>query len=244
MIPCLALDSFPLAQADRTYVEIFDELKRKNVKLHIEVERYFLPSESFLESFSGLSGKESFVTLSPHTDNEDLRRRNGLYRYSNEELEVCLEAMEARGVHSLLCFTCGLPHETKNDLERMAAYQQRLRKKYKHMRFKTCMIEIEPGCAMSRHPEDFEIGLDRITFAGYYRYHSLPRQNHWQEMGYSRSACPTHTEVSTFFCTHFCERFKAGWASPMICSVLEVMWKAGAFLAIDKVLGLKKEVSV
>lgn len=194
-----------------------------------------MPGPEFLDSFAGLAGKESFVTLSPHTNNEELRRKNGLYRYSNGELEACLGAMESRGVNSLLCFTCGLPGETKRDLEEMAAYQQGLRKAYKRMRFKTCMIEIEPGCAMSRQPEKFGLELDRKSFADYYRYHSLPRQNHWQEMGYSRSACPTHSEVSEFFCTHFCERFKAGWASPLICDTLEVMWKAGAFQALDRI---------
>ena len=241
---CLALDSFPYALADAAYTEIFEELKRRDVGLQIEVERYFLPGAQFLQSFASLSGKESFVTLSPHSQNEDLRRRNGLYRYSNDDLEICLGAMEARGVNSLLCFTCGLPGETRQDLEQMAAYQARLRGKYKHMRFKTCMIEIEPGCAMSRDPQNFQIGLERTTFADYYNYHSLPRQNHWQEMGYERKGCPSHSDVSGFFCTHFCERFKAGWASPFICNALEVMWKAGVFQLVDKVLGTKEEVAV
>jgi len=238
---CLALDSFPLAQADKTYVEVFEELKRRDVGLHIEVERYFLPTPDFLDSFAGLAGKESFVTLSPHSHNEELRRRNGLYRYSNEELEKCLQLMERRGVNSLLCFTCGLPFETKQDLVEMATYQRQLRKKYRHMRFKTCMIEIEPGCAMSRNPERFGVVPDRSTFAGYYQYHSRPQQNHWQEMGYARGACPSHAEVSDFFCSHFCERFHAGWASPVICRAVEVMWKAGAFQALDKVLRFKEE---
>jgi len=147
-------------------------------------------------------------------------------------------------VNSLVCFTCGLPGETKQDLENMAKYQRRLRKQYQHMRFKTCMIEIEPGCAMSRHPEEFNIKLDRKSFADYYRYHSLPKQNHWQEMGYSRSACPTHSEVSKFFCTHFCERFKAGWASPLICNTVEVAWKAGVFQAMEKLVRLNGETAV
>ncbi|HTP68109.1 MAG TPA: cobalamin-dependent protein [Dongiaceae bacterium] len=238
---CVALDSFPYAKADVTYAEIFEELKRRNVGLDIEVERYFLPNAQFLEGFAGLKGKESFVTLSPHSHNEELRRRNSLYRYSNAELEVCLDAMEARGVNSLLCFTCGLPGETRQDLEQMAAYQVGLRRRYQRVRFKTCMIEIEPGCAMSRDPDRFGIAPERRTFAEYYSYHRLPRQNHWQEMGYSRSGCPSHSEVSSFFCTHFCERFKSGWASPIVCKALEVAWKVGTFQAVDKILGWRDQ---
>jgi len=236
---CLALDSFPLAQADDYYIPIFEELKRRNIALDIEVERYFLPSVPFLESFRGLKGKRSFITLSPHTNNEELRKKNGLFRYSNEGLERSLDQMEAEGVNSLLCFTCGLPFETREDLKAMAEYQHGLRKKYEHMRFKTCMIEIEPGSPMSRKPASYGLELERKTFADYYRYHSKPEQNHWLEMGYERNACPDHEEVSQFFCRHFCERFKAGWASPIICHALGAMWKMKAFQALDKTLAFK-----
>jgi len=236
---CLALDSFPLAQADDCYVSIFEELKRLKVTLDIEVERYFLPSPRFLNSFRGLEGRGSFITLSPHTQNEKLRKKNGLYRYSNDAIESCLDWMEVQGVNSLLCFTCGLPFETREDLEGMARYQRRLRKKYKRMRFKTCMIEIEPGSGMSRNPEFYEIEPKRICFADYYRYHSQPAQNHWLEMGYSRRGCPGHAEVSHFFCHHFCERFKAGWASPLLCGSSAILRKMGVFQALDKILPLK-----
>ena len=238
---CLALDSFPLTQADDYYIAIFDELKRLNIKLDIEVERYFVPSARFIESFRKLPGKGSFITLSPHTQNADLRRKNGLYRYSNLAIENCLDLMETKNVNSLLCFTCGLPLEKRADLEEMVSYQRGLRKKYSHMRFKTCMIEIEPGSGTSRKPGLYGLKLERSSFADYYRYHSQPAQNHWLEMGYSRNTCPYHGEVSEFFCRHFCERFKAGRLSPMICNTLAAMWRVGAFETLDRVLALKEK---
>jgi len=234
---CLALDSFPLIEADDYYVAIFEELKRLSVTLDIEVERYFLPSARFIESFRGLAGKGSFITLSPHTQNERLREKNGLYRYSNQAIENCLDLMEAQDVNSLLCFTCGLPFETREHLQEMARYQRRLRRKYKRLRFKTSMIEIEPGSGMSRNPALYGLALERTSFADYYRYHSQPAQNHWLEMGYIRQACPDHREVTKFFCRHFCERFRAGRASPMICNVLAALWKVGAFQLFDKIIG-------
>lgn len=237
---CLALDSFPLPQADDYYTAIFEKLRQLNVTLDIEVERYFLPSLRFLESFRALLGKDSFITLSPHTENEKLRTRNGLYRYSNEAIEECLDRMEEGGINSLVCFTCGLPFETRDDLEGLARYQQRLRKKYKRMRLKTSMIEIEPGSKMSRNPQAYGIKPDRTTFADYYRYHSQPGRNHWLEMGYTRAACPSHHEVTHFFCRHFCERFHAGRASPLICNSLALLWKTGAFRALDKILAVRE----
>jgi hypothetical protein len=58
-------------------------------------------------------------------------------------------------------------------------------------------------------------------------------------MGYSRQGCPAKDEVTRFFCRNFCERFKLGWASPVMCDVLSFMWKIRAFQALDKVLPLK-----
>jgi radical SAM superfamily enzyme YgiQ (UPF0313 family) len=236
----LPLDSFPLEDADDHYTAIFEELKRLNISLDIEVERYFLPTPRFIESFRGLAGKGSFITLSPHSQNEELRRKNGLYRYSNQEMETCLDLMEAQGVNFQVCFTCGLPFETREDLEGTARYQRLLKKKYKHVAFAHSMIEIEPGSGMSRNPAAYGLKLERTSFADYYRYHSQPARNYILEMGYTRLACPDHREVSEFFCHHFCERFKAGWFSPIICNFRAALWKVGALQALDKILPLKE----
>jgi len=128
--------------------------------------------------------------------------------------------MEEKHIHSLVCFSCGLPFETREDFEGMAAYQPKLRKKYKQLRFQTCIIEIEPGSPMSRKADFFGLDLNRTTFLDYYGSHSQPGRNSWLGMGYSPGGCPDHAEVSDFFCQHFCERFKAGWASPIICNAL------------------------
>jgi radical SAM superfamily enzyme YgiQ (UPF0313 family) len=141
----LPLDSVPLEEADDLYTGIFEELKRLDISLDLEVERYHLPTPRFLESFRGLKGKGAFVTLSPHSQNEELRRKNGLYRYSNQELEACLDLADPLGVKTQVCFTCGLPFETGEDLEGMASYQRHLRSKYKSISFAHSLIEIEPG---------------------------------------------------------------------------------------------------
>jgi radical SAM superfamily enzyme YgiQ (UPF0313 family) len=237
----LSHDPWPPALADQYFIAIFEELKRLHITIDIEVERYFLPSPRFLKSFRGLAGKGSSISLSPHTHNEELRKRNHFCRYSNQALEDCLDLMEAEGVNSVVFFACGFPFETREDLEGMARYQRRLRKKYKRISVKTSMIEIEPGSEMSRNPSVYGIELERASFADYYRYHSRPAQNHWLEMGYARRDCPDHAAVSEFFCSHFCSRFKAGRASPFICNSLAVLWKVGAFRALDKILALKEK---
>jgi radical SAM superfamily enzyme YgiQ (UPF0313 family) len=235
---CLPLDSFPLQRADETYSAIFDKVTHLQLPINLEVERYFLPTARFIRSFSHLPGKDSFITLSPHNPNEHLRSRNGLYRYSNAALENCLATLENHGVNTLLCFTCGLPFETEDDLEKMAAYQRRLRKTFKKVRFKNSMIEIEPASRMSRMPEHYGLHLERSAFSDYYRYHSQPGNDHWYALGYQRNGCPGNAQLRRFFCTHFCERFGANRASPFICIAVAALREAGAFRVLDKGLAL------
>ncbi len=238
---CFTSDAVPPHLADDYYIGIFDELTRLKLPIHVEVERNVLPSLRFIESFSRLPGKHSFITLSPHTQNENLRAANGLQRYTNQALEDCLDQMAVHGVKSRVCFTCGLPFETRDDLERMVHYQKRLKKRYRKVHIKTCLIEIEPGSRMSRAPLNYGLELERVSFADYYHYHSQPANNHWRAMGYRRQGCPQHAEVSDFFCTHFCEKIGAGRASPILCDAIDGLRKAGAFRLADKVLTLSKK---
>ena len=236
---CFTSDCVPPHLADEFYARIFDEITQLQLPIQIEVERDFLPSPSFLDSFQRLPGKKSFVTLSPHTHNEKLRAANGLHRYSNRDLEQCLDQMEERGINSRICFTCGLPFETREDLESLALFQKDIRHRYKKAQLKTCVIEIEPGSRMSSNPSSYQLRLDRTSFLDYYHYHSDPGRNHWLEMGYTRQGCPDNIEVKSFFCTHFCEKIGAGRFSPFLCGSLAALRKAGAFRLVDGVLALR-----
>ena len=168
-----------------------------------------------------------------------IRRKNGLYQYSNKDLEECLGYMDEEGVNCGLYFTCGLPFEREDHLKEMALYQKKLRKKFKHVKCKTSMIEIEPGSEMSRNPSAYGVTSHRETFLDYYKYHSQPFRNHFLEMGYDRTGCPGQDKMTRLFCRHFCSHFRTGQIPPLLCKVLcsasSVLWKMGIFRAVDKI---------
>jgi radical SAM superfamily enzyme YgiQ (UPF0313 family) len=236
---CLALDPLPREKAEEFYIALFEGMQRLGISLSCEVERYSLPSREFLRRFRELLPGDSFVTLSPNSHSEEIRRKNGLYRYSNQELEDCLRVMDEEGVSCALFFTCGLPFENRDALKGMAQYQQELRKRFKRVQCKTSMIEIEPGSPMSRESGAYGVEPQRTTFEDYRRYHSQPFQNHFLEMGYERSGCPGQAETSHFFCSNFCSHFRTGGVHPLLartaCHAMSAMWKIGAFRLIDKI---------
>jgi radical SAM superfamily enzyme YgiQ (UPF0313 family) len=244
-VTCLTLDPLPAPKAEEYFLAIFEGIRRLHISLGIEVERFCLPTREFIHSFRDLPRKDSFITLSPNSHSEEIRRKNGVYRYSNEELERCLNVMEEEGVNCALFFACGLPFESAEDLEAMARYQKQLRRKFKRVQCKTSIIEIEPGSPMSRDPQAYGVRLHRSSFADYYRYHSLPSQNHFLEMGYDRIGCPGPDETANSLCRHFCSHFRTGRVPPFLtrtlCSMASAMWRVGAFQLFDKIVGSRLE---
>ncbi len=237
---CLASDCIPPAQADAFYLPIFQAIQKEQLPIAVEVERNFLPTEDFLETFSRLPLKSSFITLSPHTHNDTLRRANHLHRYEITEMEACLERMAKLQIQVRVCFTSGLPFETDKDMQEMAAYQKHLRRRFPLADIRTAMIEIEPGSPMSRNPEHYGLRVDRSTFLDYYRYHSNPHQDHWMALGFDRDGCPSQADTSRFFCKNFCRRFGTGALSPILCTAFGTLRMAGAFPILNSVLGLQK----
>ena len=228
-------DMHPPNQADTFYGEIFDRLRTPPLSIAMEVERYNLPSEEFIRRFKEtFSHHDSFISLSPSHASADIRRKNNVYRYSNEDLERCLAMLDAYQVKSLVSFALGLPFESREDIALMIRYQRSLRKRFKYIQMRTCLIEVEPCSELSRNPATFHIELNRRTFMDYYRYHSDPNRNHKLERGYSGQELPDLDFIRSSLCKNFCLVFKAGFLSPILCKAAGFAWKCGLIGAIDK----------
>ena len=241
----IPFDAMPPAQADEFYVPLFKGVAERNIALGMEVERYSLPTAEFLHAFRGMpKSDESFVTLTAHCHNEDLRRRNRLFRFSNEELEACLELMGEHGVKCMLFFTSGLPFETPDDMLATARYQQELLKRFQLLHCKNSMIEIEPCSGIARESAHFQVIPHRMTFVDYYWYHSQPANNHFMELGYDRVGSPNQAEAAKFFCKHFCAHFRTGRippaASRSLCTALSLSRRTGALRVLDHIVSAWK----
>ncbi|HEX7895739.1 MAG TPA: cobalamin-dependent protein [Terriglobales bacterium] len=245
----IPFDAMPPAHADEFYVPLFKGVAERNIALGMEVERYSLPSAEFLQAFRGMpKSDESFVTLTAHCQNEELRRRNRLFRFSNNELEACLELMGEHGVKCMLFFTSGLPFETAADMIATARYQQDLQKRFQLLHCKNSMIEIEPCSGIARESEHFQVIPHRATFADYYRYHSQPAKNHFLELGYDRIGSPNQQQAEQFFCKHFCAHFRTGRIPPALnkslCTALSLSRQTGALRVLDHIVSAWKGSAV
>ncbi|HEX4546020.1 MAG TPA: cobalamin-dependent protein [Candidatus Acidoferrum sp.] len=233
----LSYDPLPCTRAEQFYLSLFEEVKKRGIRLSFEIERWQLPTRKFIQEFRDKLPSGSMISVTLNSHNEEIRKKNGLFFFSNKALEECLAVMDEEGVDCLLFFAIGLPYETAKDLAESAEYQEKLRKRFKRVQFRTFMIEIEPGSPLSNNPEAFGVKLHRSTFVDYYNYHSLPTQNHFRESGYDRKDCPKQEEVAEAFCQKFCGRSKvSGILAPLVCEAMGLLWKSGLVKLVDKFL--------
>jgi radical SAM superfamily enzyme YgiQ (UPF0313 family) len=233
----LSYDPLPCTRAERFYFALFEEVKERGIRLSFEIERWQLPTRKFIQAVREKLPHGSMISLTLNSSSERVRKKNGLFFFSNQALEENLAMMDEEGVDCLLFFAIGLPFETAEDLEATAKYQKYLKSRFKRVKLMTFVIEIEPGGRLSNNPEAFEVKLHRSTFADYYDYHAMPGQNHFQETGYDRKDCPGPYQVAEIFCKQFCPRTKVrGVLAPVICNAVSLVWKTGALHLVDKIL--------
>jgi hypothetical protein len=211
-------------------------MRSAGVSINIELERWSIPGSRFLETFKEALPPASVIVLTLHSHNEELRKKNGLYRFGNAQLLDCLEEINSRGLPCVLFFTCGLPFERRSDLEGMARYQRELKRRFPSLRIKTCMIEIEPGCAIAREAQRFGVSLQRSSFSDYLTYHGRRKSNQYLALGYRRPGLPDTRELRLFFCRNFCNRFNAGVLSSTLCGAVSLLRRLGAVKLLDMAL--------
>jgi len=192
----LSYDPLPCTLAESFYLALFAQVKQRGIRLAFDIERWDLPTRVFIQAVRDTLPSGSVISLTLNSASEKVRKKNNAFAFDNQRLEECLAIMEEEGVSSLVFFAIGLPFETAADLQATADYQEYLRSRFKRVKLMTTMIELEPGSPLSNNPETFEVQLHRSTFADYYRYHSLPDRNHFQESGYDRLGCPKPEEVA------------------------------------------------
>jgi radical SAM superfamily enzyme YgiQ (UPF0313 family) len=233
----LSYDPLPCTRAEQFYLALFEQVKQRGIKLAFEIERWQLPTRKFIQGVRDTLPIGSMISITLNSSSERVRKKNGLFFFSNQALEECLATMDEEGVDCLLFFAIGLPFETAEDLQATARYQEYLRRRFKRVKLMTFMIEIEPGSRLSNNPEAFEVKLHRSTFADYYRYHGLPNRNHFLESGYDRKDCPKPEQVAKAFCRTFCPRAKVkGVLAPLTCNVMSLVWKTGIIQLVDRIL--------
>lgn len=163
----LAFD--PGKEAAKYYAQLFPMIREKDIHIRCYFESYSVPSEAFLKSFSRTFNPDgSIIAVSPESGDEQIRRHNKSFFYTNQELMASIAMAEAMGIRTDVFFAMGIPGETDSDLAITATLRKQIKKKFKNIgRIWTSLISIEPAAPWFEEPTSFGIVSERKTFADY-----------------------------------------------------------------------------
>ncbi len=145
-----------------------------------------LTSKEFIDEFAD-TFSEGFrvIGISPETGNEQVRKRNKGYFFSNEEFHEMVSYITMKKVNVEIFFTYGIPGEKEELLEDTYEMRNEILKKHGRQNcLRALSIEMEPGAPWHIHPEKFGLVTSRKTFADFVRAHSKTSEGTYTGLGY------------------------------------------------------------
>ena len=145
-----------------------------------------LTSRDFADQFAEtFSDDFRIIGVSPETGNEEVRRMNRGYFYSNRQLYEMLDYITERGIDVEVFFTYGIPGENEDRLRDTVKMRKEIVKRYgRRVRLAALSIEIEPGAPWQIEPDKFGIVTSRKTFRDYYEAHGPGGESTYTGLGY------------------------------------------------------------
>jgi radical SAM superfamily enzyme YgiQ (UPF0313 family) len=160
----------PLGLAEPYYLDLFSLIRQRKIRVMCYFESFSVPSERFLQSFAETFRRPSIIAISPESGDEQIRRHNKSFFFTNQALAEAMAVSEKLGIRVDLFFSMGIPGETLSALGRTAALRRQLKKSFKNIgRIWTSPISMEPAAPWFEDPAAFGILSERRTFNDYYR---------------------------------------------------------------------------
>ncbi|HOT75572.1 MAG TPA: hypothetical protein PK467_07295 [Candidatus Wallbacteria bacterium] len=181
----VCFDVDPLKQS--YYLDLFETIRKRKIKCGLYFECYALPAPGFIESFaSTFDLKNSVVAISPECGNEDVRRKNKGFYFSNADLLNSIGILEKHNITADIFFTMGIPSENVKTLYDTKDMILAIDSGFKNIgRMMSWGVQIEPGSPIFENPEKFGAVTDRKTFMDFYKIHSGKASDTYSALGYS-----------------------------------------------------------
>ncbi len=181
----VCFDPEPVAQT--YYINLFEIIKRRKIKCGLYFECYALPAREFINSFADTFDLScSVIAISPECGNEEVRRRNKGFYFSNAELFESLELLEKNKIRADVFFTMGIPGENIKTLYDTKKMISDIDARFKNIgRMMSWGVQIEPGSPLFENPPAFNAKTDRRTFVDFYKIHSGKSSDTYSALGYS-----------------------------------------------------------
>jgi len=181
-------DPQPRPEGQDYFVGLFRRIREEGLakKLGWMHEATGLTSKEFADEFARTFSEDfRIIGVSPETGNEEVRRMNKGYFYSNRQLYEMLDYIRERNIDVEVFLTYGIPGENEDRLQDTVRLRNELVKRHRRRNcVRALSIEIEPGAPWQIEPERFGIVTSRKTFKDFYEAHGRQGESTYTGLGY------------------------------------------------------------
>jgi radical SAM superfamily enzyme YgiQ (UPF0313 family) len=151
----------PLPDSDY-YPRLFRAIRDEQMHFRAVFETFRLPTKTLVQEFKKTFGQENgnanVMMISPETGDEDLRRKNRGYFYTNKQLIDKLDMLEREGISFQVSYTLGLPGESEKTLAATAKLWNKIKRRYRRLVTQTAtIIDADPFSPMEITPDSYNI---------------------------------------------------------------------------------------
>jgi len=237
----------PEPEKQQYYIKLFEIIRRRGVKCGFYFECYGLPCDNFINSFAETFDLScSVMAISPESGNEEIRRKNKGFYFSNAQFYETMNALERKNIKTDVFFTMGIPGEnimTLCDTKKMIS---EIDSRYKNIgRMMSWGVQLEPGSPMFENPEKYDAITDRKTFMDFYELHSGKKSDTYSAFGYSLknyfldgrsysteefSEMMTKLKCRVFcFLNNDCSSYSSPWFGRFTCTMRSLKFRLAGF---------------
>jgi radical SAM superfamily enzyme YgiQ (UPF0313 family) len=180
----------PTPSRDDYFVDLFARVRRARLPVDLYFESWALPTPGFVEAFARtFSTEHSYLAVSPDSGDEEVRRWNKGFHYTNDDLRAFLRGVREHGVSADVFFSIALPGETLARALRTRDLITEIREGCDSVRrLMTWSVQLEPGSPQFLRPADFGMVTDRTCFRDFYRGHGGPNADTYSSLGFKIEA--------------------------------------------------------
>lgn len=136
---------------------LFAAVEERATRIGIYLEANGLPPASFITRFARtFDGEASTIAITPLTEDQHLRRRNGK-RFTNDEMWKTLFLLNEHGVRAAIYYATGIPGDTQPGRARTQYQMTAIQRRFPKTFCTATPLTLDPASPMAVHPERHHI---------------------------------------------------------------------------------------
>jgi len=164
----ISFDPYP--HKTKYYHELFTKMNKEKIDIDICFESWGLPNKEFIKSYNKIYNNNSYITISPFSGSEKIRKINRGYYYNNQAFNKIFRELDKKSICFKTCYATRLPYEKITDLKKTIKFEKNTRNRYKYnIQSEILPLQLDIGSLAFQYPKKYKVKLLKNKFNEFYK---------------------------------------------------------------------------